>query len=126
MYFNAGTAPESMLPWLGEWLDIKFDPYWPEQRKRLWLKEAMQLVQWRGTRYGLQRALELGAGITPIFESDPNKPYFLRVVVAEPDEENPEGVTRAGILHLLKHHMPAHVLYEVKFVPSPSAPEGEP
>lgn len=124
MYFNAGTAPESMLPWLGRWLDIEFDPYWPEQRKRLWLKEAMQLVRWRGTRYGLQRAVELGAGTTPIFETDPSRPYFLRVVIAEPDEENPEGVTRASILHLLRSHMPAHVLYEVKFVPqtSPEVP----
>lgn len=119
MYFNAGTAPEGMLAWLGQWLDIEFDPYWPEQRKRLWLKEAMQLVQWRGTRYGLRRALELGAGITPIFETDPNRPYFLRVILAEPGESN-EGVTQDSILLLLKNHMPAHVLYEVKFVPAPT------
>lgn len=117
MYFNAGTAPENMLAWLSKWLDIEFDPYWPEHRKRLWLKEAMQLVRWRGTRYGLRRAIELGTGVTPFFETDAKQPYFLRVVLADPDTHPQEGVTREGVLRLIQRNMPAHVLYEVKFVP---------
>lgn len=117
MYFNAGTAPDSMLAWLARWLDMEFDPYWPEQRKRLWLKEAMELVRWRGTRYGLQRAIELGSGVTPHFETDPARPYFLRVLLADPDTLNAEGVTRESVLRLIERNMPAHVLYEVKFVP---------
>lgn len=116
MYFDAGTAPETMLKWLATWLDVEFDPHWPEQRKRLWLQEAMQLLRWRGTRYGLRRALELGTGVTPFFETDPDQPYFLRVVIADPDTLNAEGVTRDSVLGMIQRHMPAHVLYEVKFV----------
>lgn len=124
MYFHAGTAPVSMLAWLAEWLSIDFDPYWPEQRKRLWLKEAMQLIRWRGTKYGLRRAIEIGCGVTPYFEENPAKPYTLTVVLPDPETAQLEDLTREQALELIKRHMPAHVLYTVKFVDPPS-PESQ-
>ncbi len=115
MYFAPSTAPERMLDWFAAWIGLEVDPHWPEGRKRAWLKDAMHLVRWRGTRYGLMRALEIGCGVTPQIIEDPRRPFTLTVVLPDPGEDG-EDMTRAGVQRLVSQHVPAHVQYEVRFV----------
>jgi len=60
------TNPNSMrdqeLDWLGQWLGITFDPGLSPARKRAWLKSASAMARWRGTRHGLELALEAATG----------------------------------------------------------------
>lgn len=115
MYFSPATTPERFLAWFASWLGLEVDPHWPEARKRQWLREAMHLLRWRGTRYGLMRALEIGCGVTPLIVEDPARPYSVSVTLPEPDEGG-AGLTREGALKLVSQHLPAHVKYEVHFV----------
>jgi phage tail-like protein len=119
MYFAPGTAPAELLDWLSSWLGLAPDPHWPESRKRLWVREAMSLLRWRGTPYGLRRIVELGCGVTPLIEEDAARPYHVRVLLPDPEPAGLQDVTRDSARQLIARHMPAHVLYEIVFVPAP-------
>jgi len=115
MYFGPETCPEEFLNWFGTWLGLHVDPHWPEARKRQWLKEAVNLYRWRGTRYGLMRALEVCCGVTPHIIEDQSKPHHLLFVLPTPPEDQ-DDVTRESLEQTIAHHVPAHVLYEVRYV----------
>jgi phage tail-like protein len=46
-------VPDDVLPWLGSFLDIVFDPVWTPRQRRDLLRQAPQLYRKRGTRAGL-------------------------------------------------------------------------
>ena len=52
-YFDPGTTPSELLPWLASWIDLVLDESWPLERRRRLVKSAVELYQWRGTRHGL-------------------------------------------------------------------------
>lgn len=116
LYFSPTTAPEGFLGWLAAWLGLEVDPHWPEARRRAWLLEALHLLRWRGTTYGIRRAIELGCGVSPNLHEDPARPHFIRIALPDPKEENVDGVTREGTLRLVAHNLPAWVEYEVVFM----------
>lgn len=123
LYFSPTTAPEGFLGWLAGWLGLELDPHWPEARKRAWLAETMHLLRWRGTPYGVRRAIELGCGVTPHIREDPARPYFLQITMPDPEQAGLEAVTREGTLNLIARHLPAWVEYDVQFVsPDNSVP----
>ncbi|WP_407571462.1 FHA domain-containing protein [Deinococcus altitudinis] len=122
MYFSPATAPGRMLDWFAVWLGLDIDPLWPEDRKRQWLREAMDLVRARGTRYGLIRAIELGCGVTPQVIEDPGRPFHVTIILPDPEEDQPGQIggpstSREGVERLIAQHLPAHVQYETRFVP---------
>jgi phage tail-like protein len=88
LYFDPRTAPLELLTWMASWLGFPAPAHWPEARRRKVLLEAMELVRWRGTTYGLTRAIELCTGFMPIIENDPKQPYVFNVRI-----NPPEGVT---------------------------------
>lgn len=122
MYFSPATAPERMLDWFSAWLGLEIDPHWPEDRKRQWLREAMDLLRARGTRYGLIRAIELGCGVTPQVIEDPQRPFSVTVILPDPGEDlnGPDAGEAAALRQsteqLVARHLPAHVQYEVRFL----------
>jgi phage tail-like protein len=66
LYFDPKLAPEEFLTWLAFWLDLVLDQEWPAARRRRLIRHATELYQWRGTRRGLERYLEIYAGVCPI------------------------------------------------------------
>jgi phage tail-like protein len=60
---DAGGVPEQLLPWLGGFFDITFDPTWDATLRRSILKNAPQLYLQRGTAAGLQLAVQTVFGV---------------------------------------------------------------
>ncbi len=55
-------APAESLDWLGGWVGMAFDPWYPEERRRTALQNAPELHRWHGTLRGLKLALNLATG----------------------------------------------------------------
>ena len=60
------AARPSILTWLGELIDVTFEPSWLPARRRALLREAVRLYQIRGTPAGVSRYLEIYTGRPPI------------------------------------------------------------
>ena len=61
-------VPAQLLPWLGGFFDIQFDPTWTADKRRQILQAAPKLYRRRGTLAGLQRAIQTVFGVTPSIE----------------------------------------------------------
>lgn len=121
-HFDTRLAPPQILAWLANWLDVPLDTNWPEARQRAWIREAINLYRWRGSKYGLSRSLETVFGVTPIIEEDASHPYTLKVIMLDsPDGE--DSASREAITQFIYQHIPAHTLAQVEFVSSPDASE---
>jgi len=59
MLFDAGAAPSEALNWLAAWFGVALDPLWEDERKRLFIKHAMEFFNSRGTMRGLETALRV-------------------------------------------------------------------
>jgi phage tail-like protein len=64
-YFDPGTAPDTVVPWLASWLGMVMDERWPDDKRRVMIKSAAELYRWRGTRRGLSEYLRIYTGVTP-------------------------------------------------------------
>ncbi len=64
-YFDTSGAPAEFLSWLGSWLDVSMDEDWPEDKKRLFIRNAISLYKKRGTKECLEQSIELFTGKKP-------------------------------------------------------------
>jgi phage tail-like protein len=64
-YFDTYKTPPEFLSWLGSWLDVSIDEDWPEDKKRLFIRNAVSMYKKRGTREGLELSIELFTGQKP-------------------------------------------------------------
>jgi len=64
-YFDTRGAPPEFLSWLASWLDVSIDEDWPEDKKRLFIRNAISLYKKRGTRECLEESIELFTGKKP-------------------------------------------------------------
>ena len=111
MYFDPRTCPASFLPWLASWLNLPFNPHWPEARRRRLLAQAMELYSWRGTRYGLVRMIEVCTGLTPVITESLSQPFVFHIRITLPPGWPGETIDKALIEELIQAHKPAHAGY---------------
>ena len=61
-------APDELLPWLGSYLDVAFDPAWEAERLRNILRAVPELYRLRGTKEGLSQAIRLVFDVEPAIQ----------------------------------------------------------
>jgi phage tail-like protein len=62
MLTDPSTAPDSALEWIGSWIGIAFEPWYPIARRREHVRRAHELYRVRGTLRGMELALDLVTG----------------------------------------------------------------
>lgn len=63
LFLSPLTAPPTFVPWLASWLGMPWDERLPEASRKRLLSKMIELYQWRGTKRGLQRYLQLCFGL---------------------------------------------------------------
>lgn len=58
---TVSTAPAEALDWLGSWIGVSLDPGWSTERRRRWLAHTPELYRRRGTKAGLELALDIAS-----------------------------------------------------------------
>lgn len=119
LYFDPRTCPAALLGWLAGWLGFPLEPRLPEHRQRAVLGEALWLLRWRGTAYGLTRLIELATGVEPELsvvpeprpDGGPGGPVIVLRLPRRPAE--PE-LTEDLIGELVERFKPAHCGYSLE------------
>ncbi|MBM0744572.1 phage tail protein [Phormidium sp. CLA17] len=62
-YLDPMTSPESLLPFLAQWVGWQNETAWSVEQQRSLIKRAMEIYRWRGTRHGLQFYLHIYTGL---------------------------------------------------------------
>jgi phage tail-like protein len=128
--YDTRQAPVEILPWLASWVGLVLDANWPENKRRLLVRKAVHLYQWRGTRKGIEEFLEVYTGIRPqisepfqgsvigpetvigadaVIGDVPEHCFVVTVFVSEGEEIN-ERAIRA----ILDAEKPAHTAYDLR------------
>jgi phage tail-like protein len=114
-FLDARTAPDEFLPWLSLWF---FEPGWTEQKRRELLQEAFEIFSRRGTKWSMQRVLEIllgrnsrGQGPEVFDLLDDENPFLF--VVKIPFRER--DVNRELIERVVELQKPAHTTYRLEF-----------
>jgi phage tail-like protein len=59
MLFDTRVTPPDALDWLAAWFGLALDPIWDDERKRIFIKHAIDFFNCRGTMRGLEIALRI-------------------------------------------------------------------
>ncbi|PYS42658.1 MAG: hypothetical protein DMF71_08805 [Acidobacteria bacterium] len=59
MLFDTRAAPSEALDWLAAWFGVAVDSAWEDERKRVFIKHAIEFFNRRGTMRGLEMALRV-------------------------------------------------------------------
>jgi phage tail-like protein len=121
-HFSGELANRSTLGLLAAWLGVELDESWPEDRQRELVARASELARKRGTRAGLELALQIAFPDLPLRVEDdggvvhaadaadlPAAPPPRFVVYCDVPLEEPAGLAR--MIELMK---PVHVEYRLR------------
>ena len=137
-YFDAGTAPEELLPWLASWVNLTLDETWPLERRRELVRSAVDLFRDRGTRRGLREYLRVYSGVEPKITEDyggislagqarlglntvlgEGRPHTFKVTL---ELDDPDSVNVEQLKAIIEAEKPAHSGYTLEILPkSPPA-----
>lgn len=151
-YLDPRLTPTRFVPWLASWLDLSLDDNWPEARQRQLVRWAIALHRSRGTRWGLQKYLEIYTGqpaeITEFRAKNfalgadarlgpglalgrSNAPHTFSVCLSLPPLEAEseverarlEAIRRCTIEAIIEMQKPAHTVYTLNLKPfEPASP----
>ncbi|MCI0779764.1 MAG: hypothetical protein J4N89_07160 [Chloroflexi bacterium] len=129
-YFDPGTTPSELLPWLASWVDLVLDESWPLERRRGLVKSAVELYQWRGTRHGLSEYLRVYTGTEPRITEDfggipltgetrlgwdtvlgGGNQYTFTVTL---ELDDPDSVSESQVRAIIEAEKPAHTSYTLQ------------
>ena len=113
LFLYPDVAPVNFLPWLSGWFGVRFDSTWSEAQQRTFLREAHRIVARRGTRWALERVLEIYTGAKPTINEyvDKKQPFYFQVQVASKFRE------RQSLLEaIIDAYKPVNTTYKLEFV----------
>jgi phage tail-like protein len=127
-YLDPWLAPSQLVDLLAAWLGEGLDDAWPLDRRRRLVAEALPLARRRGTRSGLQAALELafpdlpmrvedGGGVGVQTKGDGPRVTGTPEVVIHCDAPLDESTGRA-VTRLVERLKPVHVRSELRTPPA--------
>jgi phage tail-like protein len=90
-------VPDQLLPWLGGFFAIGFDPTWGADKRRKILQTAPQLYRLRGTLAGLEQAVETVFGVTPYIEELSSAGPWGSIAGEKPACPAPSGALRQHV-----------------------------
>jgi phage tail-like protein len=113
LFLDPGTAPPGFLPWLEKWFRLPPGASWGEEQRRIFLKEAHLLYSRRGTRWALERALEIYLGRAPEITDDAEElePFTFRVKIPLRRREVKPDLIEA----IIEASKPAHTTYILEY-----------
>ncbi|RMH02773.1 MAG: hypothetical protein D6704_13630 [Nitrospirae bacterium] len=113
LFLHARTTPKGFLYWLAGWFALTFDPGWDEARRRQFLVEASNIYARRGTKWALQRVLEVYTGVMPEIVDDtdelPPHTFIVRLPLRKQD------VNVVLVEKLIESHKPAHTTWKLQW-----------
>ena len=140
-YFDPGTIPQELLPWLASWVNLVLDDTWPLERRRELVKSAVALYQLRGTRRGVKEYIQAYTGVEPTIDED-----FAGLILGESAQlgrntvlgggggqytftvtlelEDPDSVELGQLRTIIEEEKPAHTSYTLRIVPKNPQNEG--
>ncbi len=140
-YFDAGTAPRELLPWLASWVNLALDETWPLERRRELVGSAVELFRDRGTRRGLREYLRVYSGVEPRITEDyggislagqarlglntvlgAGRPHTFRVTLELDDRDS---VNVEQLKAIIEAEKPAHSGYTLEILPKNAAANGQ-
>lgn len=127
-YVDPALCPADFLAWLGGWLGLVVNDRWPIHRRRVFVSRAMEVYRWRGTRRGIEQAVELYTGAVPDVEDNggtstsdytddpvPGDPVpWLRVTVRTGDRRIEEALIDRIVADVKPAHVPHTVAVEYR------------
>ena len=122
--FDVRSAPPDALDWLANWFGIVLDPNWKDDKRRLFIKRAIDFYQFRGTLRGIRAALRLAlypCADESIFDAQTSKEKKLdpiRIVERFQTRRTPEIIPSDFIA---KQNLPRIIEQSEKWKPAQGA-----
>jgi phage tail-like protein len=131
-YLDPQTTPPDMLAWLAAWLGISVYTASPIAEQRALVRDAVDVLRWRGTAKGLRGTIRLETGLdadivetgatewsstpeTPL-PGAPESRVIVRITATKPD------MIDVGLLDkIVSSNVPAHVSHRIEVI-APSTP----
>lgn len=120
------TAPPDLLEWMGGWLGLTINRRWPVHRRREFVARAVSVYLWRGTRRGIEEAVELYTGTRPEVTDSGGvsaSPEPLGDLPGNPDREvrvvvrtSDRAIDAALVDRIVADVKPAHVRHTTEVV----------
>ncbi len=143
-YFDAGTAPNELLPWLASWVNLTLDESWPLERRRELVGSAVELFRDRGTRRGMRKYLQVYSGVEPRITEDyggislsgqarlglntvlgAGRPHTFTVTLEFPDSIGADSVNVEQLKAIIESEKPAHAGYSLEILTKSAPDPGE-
>jgi phage tail-like protein len=130
VYVDPQLTPDAFLGWLGGWVALGARQRWPEQAWRTLIDNASELFRRRGTAWALERVVELYTGgavevddpgwsDVPADQSASRRregPGVVDVLVRGGRIRPDDQAQMAGLRHVVREAVPAHVAYRVEVI----------
>ena len=130
VYVDPDLTPDAFLSWLGAWVALGARQRWPEQAWRTLIDDASEVFRRRGTAWALERVVRLYTG-GAVEVNDPGWSDVPADPTAAPRREGPgvvdvivrggrippdDPAQMAGLRHVVREAVPAHVAYRVEVI----------
>lgn len=115
LYLDPKTTLAFFLDQLAVWVDLTLDERWSEKKRRALLANAGFLCQWRGTKKGLSKHIELYTDLIPEIEDTGTQPYHHFTVRLSVPPGHP-NFHEATVKRIIEENKPAHTTFTLEIL----------